>query len=70
MKLIINRAPGGVLNDGIKEEIANQGLDLIGVIPQDETIFEYDSDGKASSQVPDDNPVKQAVQKIMKDLGF
>ena len=70
MKLIINRAPGGVLNDGIKEEIANQGLDLIGVIPQDETIFQYDSDGKASSQVPDDNPVKKAVLDIMAQLGF
>ncbi|KIR01842.1 CO dehydrogenase accessory protein CooC (nickel insertion) [Lachnospiraceae bacterium TWA4] len=70
VKLIVNRAPGGVLNDGIKEEIANQGLDLVGVIPQDETIYEYDCDGKATSQVPDDNPVKMAVRKIMEDLGF
>ena len=27
--LIINRAPGGKLNDGIKEEIEKQGLHLL-----------------------------------------
>ncbi|MDO5409314.1 MAG: AAA family ATPase [Lachnospiraceae bacterium] len=70
IKLIINRAPGGVLSDGIKEEIANQKLDLIGVIPQDETIFEYDSDGKPTSKVGADNPVRVAVNDIMKKLGF
>ena len=40
--LIINRAPGGVLNEGTKEEIEKQGLHLLGVVPQDETVFEYD----------------------------
>lgn len=70
MKLIVNRAPGGVLNEGIKEEIANQGLDLLGVLPQDETIYEYDCDGKATSKVADDNPVKKAVEGLMKELGF
>lgn len=70
VKLIVNRAPGGVLNDGIKEEIANQKLDLIGVIPQDETIYQYDSDGKPTSKVDADNPVRLAVNEIMKKLGF
>jgi CO dehydrogenase maturation factor len=70
VKLIVNRAPGGVLNDGIKEEIANQKLDVIGVIPQDETIYQYDSDGKPTSQVDADNPVRTAVNEIMKKLGF
>ena len=40
--LIINRAPKGELNKGIQEEIANQGLTLLGVVPQDETVYEYD----------------------------
>ena len=38
--LIINRAPGGVLNEGTKQEIENQGLHLLGVVPQDETVFD------------------------------
>lgn len=70
VKLIVNRAPGGVLNEGIKEEIALQNLDLIGVIPQDETIYEYDSAGKPTSKVDANNPVRLKVAEIMKELGF
>ena len=70
VKLIVNRAPGGVLNEGIKEEIELQGLDLIGVIPQDETIYDYDCAGKPTSKVPADNQVRTAVRSIMQQLGF
>ena len=34
MGLIINRAPGGVLSEGVKAEIDKHGLKLIGVLPQ------------------------------------
>ena len=68
--LIINRAPGGKLNDGIKEEIEKQGLHLLGVVPQDETVYEYDCEGKPSSQVPDDTPVKTALAAVMRDLNL
>ena len=70
VKLIVNRAPGGVLNDGVREEIAKQGLDLIGVVPQDETVYEYDAEGKPSVTVPEDTPIKQAAAKIFQDLGL
>lgn len=68
MGLIVNRAPQGQLNEGIKEEIALQGLHLLGVVPQDETIYEYDCDGKPTSQVPEDNPVRKAVRQIVDSL--
>ena len=68
--LIINRAPGGKLNDGIKEEIEKQGLHLLGVVPQDETVYEYDCEGKPSSQVPDKTPVKTALAAVMRDLNL
>jgi CO dehydrogenase maturation factor len=67
-KLIVNRAPSGVLDDGIKEEISKQKLDLIGVVPQDETVYRYDADGKPSSSVPDDSPVKAALRDILQKL--
>ena len=70
MGLIVNRAPGGVLNDGVREEIEKNGLDLIGVLPQDELVFQYDCDGRPSSTVPEDTPVKVALRKIMQELGF
>ena len=68
MKLIVNRAPGGRLNDGVKEEIEKHGLDLAGVLPQDELVYEYDCEGKPSAKVPDDAPVKVALKSIMDTL--
>ena len=62
MGLIINRAPKGELNKGIQEEIANQGLTLLGVVPQDETVYEYDCEGRPTSTLPEDNPVKSALR--------
>ena len=70
MKLIVNRAPGGVLTPGVQEEIEKYGLELIVVLPQDDLVFEYDCDGKPSSQVPESAPVKQALHEIMRKLGL
>ena len=66
--LIVNRAPKGELNDGIKEEIEIQGLHLLGVVPQDETLYEYECEGKPTSSLPVDNPVKQALREIVAKL--
>lgn len=68
--LIINRAPGGKLNDGIKEEIEKQGLHLLGVVPQDETVYEYDCEGKPTAGLPEDNPVKAALREIVDKLAL
>jgi len=70
MKLIVNRAPGGKLNAAVLEEIEKHGLDLVGVLPQDDTVFEYDCEGKPSAKVPDTNPVKVALASIMAKLGL
>jgi CO dehydrogenase maturation factor len=67
MGLVVNRAPKGVLNPGTKEEIANK-LELLGVIPDDELVYEYDCEGKAIIKLPEDSPVKIAFRKIMEKL--
>ena len=59
--LIINRAPGGELSPGVREEIEKYGMKLMGVVPHDDTVYEYDAEGKPSVTVPKDSPVKQAV---------
>ncbi len=46
--LIVNRAPKGELNP-VLEEIENQGLNLLGVVPQDETVYEYDCEGRPTA---------------------
>ena len=70
MKLLVNRAPQGELGESILEEIRNQKLDLLGVLPNDETVFRYDADGLPSSKVPEDNPVKKALNGIVEKLGL
>ena len=66
--LIVNRAPGGVLNEGTKEEIEKQGLTLLGVVPQDEQVFEFDCDGVPTVKLPEDSPVRKALYDIMGQL--
>ena len=66
--LIINRAPKGELNDGIREEIENQKLNLLGVVPQDDTVYQYDCEGRPTASLPEDNPVKMALRAIVDKL--
>lgn len=68
--LIVNRAPGGKLNAGTMEEIEKQGLTLLGVVPQDATVYEYDCDGKPTTQLPADSPVRQALYRVLDKLNF
>ncbi|MBO5836369.1 MAG: AAA family ATPase [Oscillospiraceae bacterium] len=68
--LIVNRAPGGVLEAGVQEEIEKHGLQLLGVLPQDEGVYRCDCDGKPSAKLPQDNPVKQALTGILQNLGL
>ncbi|MDR2606182.1 MAG: AAA family ATPase [Oscillospiraceae bacterium] len=66
--LIVNRAPKGELSDGIKEEIALQNLDLLAVVPQDDSVYDYDSQGLPLVDLPEDSPVKTAVREIIRKL--
>ena len=66
--LIVNRAPNGELNDGVREEIEKSGLDLIGVVPHDEMVYEYDGEGKPTAKLPDDSPARAAVNRIAEKL--
>ena len=68
--LIVNRAPGGVLNDGVKEEIEKYGLNLLGVLPQDDGVYQCDCEGEPSSKLPDSSPMKQALKEIMQSIGL
>lgn len=70
MGLIINRAPNGVLDDGVKAEIDKHGLELLGVLPQDEEVYRCDCNGEPSSKLEQTNPVKVALKGIMQKLGL
>lgn len=53
-----------MLNDGTREEIEKQGLELLGVVPHDDTVYEFDCDGKPTVQLPDDSPVKKQFGRL------
>ena len=70
MGLIINRAPDGVLDDGVRAEIEKHGLKLFGVLPQDEAVYRCDCIGEPSSKLPDSDPMKVALKGIMQSIGL
>lgn len=63
--LIVNKAPQGEINDGIKSEIKNQDLDLIGVVPMDTNIYEYDSNGTPLVKLPKDSLARKSLETIL-----
>ncbi|MBE6974646.1 MAG: carbon monoxide dehydrogenase [Ruminococcaceae bacterium] len=68
--LIVNRAPEGKLDDGIRQEIEKHGLNLLGVLPQDEAVYRCDCAGEPSAHLPESNPVKVALKGIMQSIGL
>jgi len=70
LRLIVNRVPESGLPQGVAEEIKTQNLDLLGTIPDDETVFLYDSEGKPSVDVPESSPIKIAVKEIIAKLNI
>ena len=70
MGLIVNRAPGGVLDDGIKAEIEKHGLKLFGVLPHSDSVYRCDCDGEPSAYLPESDPMKSALKGIMQSIGL
>ena len=70
MGLIINRAPDGKLDDGVRAEIEKHGLRLFGVLPHDEAVYRCDCDGNPSAKLPDSDPMKVALRGIMQSIGL
>lgn len=55
--------------DGLKEEIAKTGLDLVGTIPYDVQAVTFDFEGKPLIDLPDDSLSVMAVKAIMEKAG-
>ncbi len=70
MGLIVNRAPGGVLDDGVRAEIEKHGLKLFGVLPHDDAVYRCDCDGEPSAKLPDSDPMKAALKQILNNVGL
>lgn len=62
--LIFNQAPEP-LDTSLKEEVEKQGLNLLGVIPVDKKVFQYDLEGKPIINLPDESKAVKTVNDLM-----
>jgi CO dehydrogenase maturation factor len=65
--LIVNRTDDG-LSPRAQEEIAQQGLELAGLIPSDPLVAEFDSQGRPTYTLPPNSIALQAAYQIFSRL--
>jgi CO dehydrogenase maturation factor len=65
--LIVNRVTGD-LPATTQGEIETQGLDLVGIIPEDALVAEFDSLGRPTFTLPQDSPALLAAYAICRQL--
>ncbi len=73
IQLIVNRVRGDgsgelKLTPELEQAIAENGLKLVGLIPEDRTVGEYDAKGLPLIELPPESPARQAVEEIIRSL--
>ena len=63
--LIVNRVFGGVLPEALNERVEQLDIPLLGVIPADQNLMEFEFSGRPLVDLGEESPVFQAVKKIM-----
>lgn len=58
--LILNQVKNSV-PDEILKMIEESGLELAGIVPEDDMLYDYDSDGKPTIELPEDNAALKAA---------
>ncbi len=66
--LVVTKAMDNI--DDLMDEINATGLELVGVIPYDPMIAEYDLKSKPLFDLPEDSKAVQAVREIIKKVGI
>jgi CO dehydrogenase maturation factor len=62
--LIINRVPNGQLPEQLKTFIQNFDVPLLGIIPSDADLSDFEFSGRPLVELGDDSPVYQAVKRM------
>jgi CO dehydrogenase maturation factor len=65
--LIINKVKTAP-SDKVLEIIKNDGIELAGVIPEDETVYAYDLDGRPTVEMTEDNKAIRAAYSIFDNI--
>lgn len=65
--VIINQVKSGPPDKAV-EMLNEAGVELGGLLPEDDTVYDYDFKGKPMIELPDDNPVVQAAFDIFEKI--
>jgi CO dehydrogenase maturation factor len=68
--LIVNRVPGGGLPPELKGVVDGTGMELVGTVPADEMITEFDLAGRPLAGLPADSKAVRALYGILDGLGI
>lgn len=62
--LVINQAKNGNTPEAVNKLLEDEGLELIGTIPEDDQVYEYDLNGKPTVEIPEDSRAVKAAFEI------
>lgn len=65
--LVLNRASNDI-EDEFQQKAQEIGVELLGIIPEDSNITQYDRAGKPLIELPEDSPALLATQNILNKL--
>lgn len=65
--LILNRV-NGTIPDSLQEKIATMDVPLLGFIPADVELTEFDASGKPLVELGNESPVYQAIENMLEDI--
>jgi CO dehydrogenase maturation factor len=65
--LVINRARGE-LSEPVEKKVNAEGLELFAVLPEDNTVFERDSNGKPAYDIPEESPLSRSIDNMLSGL--
>ncbi|RMF90518.1 MAG: ATP-binding protein [Methanobacteriota archaeon] len=65
--VVVNRAADDMA-EGIKKTLEEAGLKVLGTIPEDRNVLEFDYEGRPLTELPEDSPALQEVRRIKERL--
>ena len=66
--IIVNRLRGGEMPPPLAEAVQRTGLDLLGTVPDDPALAEFEFTGRPLVELPDESPAWQAVRELASRL--
>ncbi len=64
--IVVTRAPAR-LNDKFLEEVEEIGLPIVGIIPDDPALIDFDMEKRSLMELPDDSPAVVAVDSLLRE---